>query len=395
MSEKGLDATISEIASAAGVSDSIIYHYFKHKEDLMFSVVGDNIREYLDKLENELQGIREPLSQLSKHIWFLLKRIDKEADHAQISLFQCRSRYSYYEHPAYTVHARRSFRLFYRIMKEGIDRGDFSQDIKIAIVLNMFHGLVDMENVTLRLDGDSNRAADDFEGIMDLVEPILAPQTNDRKAKSDKIKRILQAAEKVFGEKGYHQSAIQDVAQEANLAEGSIYWYFKNKEELLYSSFIDGLQRSADDFEAASSQIELSSSEGDPEQLVELEKFLRNFYLIAVKHPAFSKVFVMNGIFNRQFYGSRAYEPFKNFINRIMAMLDDGKSKGLIRLEVNNRIFQNLVLGTFCHSVGRWHVTENDSWHNILYDIDLIVSYLLRAVVVKKKGKGKKHRKMK
>ena len=109
--------------------------------------------------------------------------------------------------------------------------------------------------------------------------------------------------------------------------------------------------------------------------------------MIAVKHPAFSKIFVMNGIFNRQFYESRAYELFQNFIDRISAMLDQGKADGSIRPEVDNRLFQNLVLGTFCQSVGRWHVIDNVSWHSILYDIELIVTYLLRAILVKKPGR--------
>ncbi|NMD05998.1 MAG: helix-turn-helix transcriptional regulator, partial [Deltaproteobacteria bacterium] len=41
VSEKGLsEATISEIALAAGLSDSIIYKYFKGKEDIVFSIPG-------------------------------------------------------------------------------------------------------------------------------------------------------------------------------------------------------------------------------------------------------------------------------------------------------------------------------------------------------------------
>ena len=84
MAQKGLDATITEIASAAGVHDSIIYYYFKNKEDLMFSVVGESSSEAMARLEKELKGIRDPLSRLSKFIWFHLNRIDNEPDFSQI-----------------------------------------------------------------------------------------------------------------------------------------------------------------------------------------------------------------------------------------------------------------------------------------------------------------------
>ncbi|MBT7153700.1 MAG: TetR/AcrR family transcriptional regulator, partial [Deltaproteobacteria bacterium] len=100
MSTKGMDASISEIASDVGVHSSNIYHYFKNKEDLMFSVVGDNIGDSMNELEEDLKGIREPLSQLGRFIWFLLNRADKETDITQISLFQCRSKFSFWKHEA-------------------------------------------------------------------------------------------------------------------------------------------------------------------------------------------------------------------------------------------------------------------------------------------------------
>ena len=43
---------------------------------------------------------------------------------------------------------------------------------------------------------------------------------------------ILAAAKRVFAEHGFHQTAIADVAREAGLSYGSIYWYFETKEAL-------------------------------------------------------------------------------------------------------------------------------------------------------------------
>ena len=45
--------------------------------------------------------------------------------------------------------------------------------------------------------------------------------------------RILAAATKVFSEKGYHSSTIQDVVRESGLSVGAIYTYFSGKEELI------------------------------------------------------------------------------------------------------------------------------------------------------------------
>jgi AcrR family transcriptional regulator len=56
----------------------------------------------------------------------------------------------------------------------------------------------------------------------------------DRKERDRRLREsdILKAAEHVFATKGYHKAAISDIAQEAQYAVGTIYLYFKNKQEL-------------------------------------------------------------------------------------------------------------------------------------------------------------------
>src|SRR3970040_186052 len=53
-------------------------------------------------------------------------------------------------------------------------------------------------------------------------------------AKSD---RILRAAIKIFSQKGFFNSKVSDIAQAAGVADGTIYLYFKNKDDLLISLF--------------------------------------------------------------------------------------------------------------------------------------------------------------
>ena len=58
-----------------------------------------------------------------------------------------------------------------------------------------------------------------------------------RRAVSDEDKgirreEILDAAKQVFADKGFHQTAIADIARMAKLSYGSVYWYFDSKESL-------------------------------------------------------------------------------------------------------------------------------------------------------------------
>ena len=69
MSEKGLqNSSIAEIAKKAEVADSLIYNYFKGKEDLLFSIPKRRMKEVLKNLSEQLEGILDPVSKLSKMI---------------------------------------------------------------------------------------------------------------------------------------------------------------------------------------------------------------------------------------------------------------------------------------------------------------------------------------
>jgi TetR/AcrR family fatty acid metabolism transcriptional regulator len=55
--------------------------------------------------------------------------------------------------------------------------------------------------------------------------------------RTDKRNLITEAAIHVFAEKGFHQARVSDIARRAGVADGTIYLYFKNKEDLLLSIF--------------------------------------------------------------------------------------------------------------------------------------------------------------
>lgn len=56
---------------------------------------------------------------------------------------------------------------------------------------------------------------------------------NTKRKNSDKYHRILEAALKVFATQGFHASTIAQIAREAGVADGTIYLYFKNKDDIL------------------------------------------------------------------------------------------------------------------------------------------------------------------
>lgn len=65
----------------------------------------------------------------------------------------------------------------------------------------------------------------------------------ERRRSGDKRDRILDAAVKVFARSGFHATRVSEIAKAAGVADGTIYLYFKSKEELLFSLFEDRVEK--------------------------------------------------------------------------------------------------------------------------------------------------------
>ena len=80
------------------------------------------------------------------------------------------------------------------------------------------------------------------------------PTNNDKKIQikqfDNRREQILDIAAKVFREQGYHRSTLSEIAQEVGILKGSLYYYIKSKEDLLYqivlpmvTSYVDSLDK--------------------------------------------------------------------------------------------------------------------------------------------------------
>lgn len=68
----------------------------------------------------------------------------------------------------------------------------------------------------------------------------MAPRIVDKQAKRQ---QITEAAIEVFARNGFQGTSMEDVAERAGVAKGSLYGYFRNKEDLFYAAFESFYQR--------------------------------------------------------------------------------------------------------------------------------------------------------
>ncbi len=382
MARKGENATISEIAKEAGVFDSNIYHYFKNKEDLLFSIAGDRNQQLLGELEIQLKGIRDPVSKLSKLIWWQLFRHESYPEFSNLILFQCRSRKNYYNHPAFDW--IRELRItFNEIFDEGIKTSIFRSDLNKNALWYIIFGLTDLECIMSYSKKESGPASDDLDAIMDLLLPIILSPGRKKGKKPNKTDRIIKAAERVFAQKGYENSTIQDIAKQAHVADGSIYGYFANKEDLLFSVIEHGFKDS-ETKEWLNEHLQSIHNTQESQTPIELiQRFIRRNFFIGLIQPDLAKLLVMHGIYSSGFYSSTAFEVFDRYIGGIFPVLDEGKADGSIRPEVNNRVFRNMIVGAFSLTNVRWHLAEHREYIDKAKEINEMVTLLTWAITQK------------
>ena len=369
MSRKGKDATVAEIAAAAGVTDSVLYHYFKNKEDLFFYSAGEYLKSGIQELQHHLQGIRDPISRLGKFIWYQLFFHDTNPQYAYFTIFECRSKKNFFHHEAFD-YFRQWTRILRKIFTDGIEQGLFPSDLNTFVFRDMVLGLLDVENIMFFTSRPDEKAQTDLDGILDLLAPVLAVVPQQQ---YDKAERIMIAAEAMFARNGYDKATIAEISGTAGVAEGTVYDYFRNKEDLLHSV----LQYRFTEHLASLDELFTVKT-----PLRKLRRFIRYHFFIYLNQPEFAKTFILNGVFNRRFYQTQAYEDFCRYLSCLDRILEEGKAAGQIRSSVDNRIFKNLFIGAFSHMALRWLFAGQNVQIDKTREINDVIELLVRAVSV-------------
>jgi len=365
--QKGLlGASIAEIARQAEVTDSVIYQFFKGKEDLLFSIASQRMPEVFELLEESLQGIRDAESRLSKMIWFHLRYHETHTGFARLLLLECRSHKDFYRSQGHAL-VREYAVVMLRILEDGIKDGSFREDVDMRLVRDVIFGALDFEDLSFLVTGETTDASSDLDHIMGLILPMIKKVSPWDDKPMDKANRMLLAAEQVFAEKGFNKAKVADVAKLAKVAEGTVYEYFANKEDLLLSI---PAKRFQDHMDQLDETFQIRTPLG------KLRRLIRNHFSLYLTNRNFLEVFIIQIQLSARFYSSKAYDTFRRYCRVIELVIEEGKADGSFRPDVNPRVFRNVFLGTFNHMALRWFILnkgpETDKMHEIQQVTDLL-----------------------
>ncbi len=195
----------------------------------------------------------------------------------------------------------------------------------------------------------------------------MAEKTN--KKKTDKYYRILDAAVKVFAEQGFFQSTVSQVAGEAGVADGTIYLYFKNKDDILLQFFDYKTSQVLDRFRK-------DVAEGDT-----AEKKLRN--LILSHLMAFQNDYNMAVVYQTEARKGRHLEKnVDNLTKMYLAIVGDiveqGQAEGRFRRDLYFSLVKRFILGAVEEVIHTW--VNAGGKYDLISMVDPLVDLILNGI---------------
>ncbi|MBN1104765.1 MAG: TetR/AcrR family transcriptional regulator [Deltaproteobacteria bacterium] len=163
--QKGFqEATVSDVARKAGLSDATIYEYFPSKEELLFSIPGQTARRSRESMEHLLNHIRGASNKIRAIIYGYLWFYETHPDYAAVAMLVLKQNRNFLKTAAYED-VRELTRLILRVIEEGIAGGEFRPDINPYVVRSAILGAIEhlvIRGVLLGIP----------ENLVELVDPL-------------------------------------------------------------------------------------------------------------------------------------------------------------------------------------------------------------------------------
>jgi TetR/AcrR family fatty acid metabolism transcriptional regulator len=186
-------------------------------------------------------------------------------------------------------------------------------------------------------------------------QPLLPATSNpggSTNRNAEKYQRILDAAVAVFAEKGFFNSRISDIADRADVADGTVYLYFKNKEEILMAAI-----NTAFDAFMSHARTEVEKLPSPAERLRRLA-FLHLDALGSNRNLAV--VFQMELRQSTRFLSEFSHHHMIEYLRLVRAAINEGQARGMFRRDVSEKIAANCFFGALDEMVTSWVLSAHE-----------------------------------
>ncbi|MBD7908000.1 TetR/AcrR family transcriptional regulator [Sporosarcina gallistercoris] len=176
------------------------------------------------------------------------------------------------------------------------------------------------------------------------------------KREKPKYKKIVDAAVSIIAQNGYHQAQVSKIAKEAGVADGTIYLYFKNKEDILISVFQEKMAVFAD-YVKEILEMDLPASD-------KLFKMIENHFKVLHDDRNLAIVTQLELRQSSKELRFRINEVLKEYLTLLDALLREGIESGEFSPDLDIRLARQMVFGTIDETTTSW--VMNDQKYDLL-----------------------------
>lgn len=194
-----------------------------------------------------------------------------------------------------------------------------------------------------------------------------------RQQRLEKRDRIVNAAIEVFAEKGFRSARVSDIARRAGVADGTIYLYFRNKEDVLLSIFEEKMELLLVALRDALEGVE------DPHD--RMRCYARHHFQQLRENPALAQVFQVELRQSHRFF--REYRPEKlwQYLDVFGELVREGQAQGSFRADLDPFLMKWAFFGALDELSIQWVLARRRDRFDLEKAADQVVDVFLQGLI--------------
>lgn len=186
----------------------------------------------------------------------------------------------------------------------------------------------------------------------------------------DKYQRIVEAATEVFARRGFFQSTVADVARRAGVADGTIYLYFENKNDILVQLFNLKTRQVFHGFRQA-----VDSAEGCIEKL---RRLVRHHLSAFAEDRHMAVIYQAETRRNNRVVEAQVREMAKMYTDLVAEIIEAGQQEGIIRRNLYVGLVKQVMVGAMDEVISTW--LKADGKYDLISMADPLVELFLKGI---------------
>ena len=162
----------------------------------------------------------------------------------------------------------------------------------------------------------------------------------------DKPQRIIEAAVRVFARNGYYNSRVADIAREAGIASGTVYLYFRSKDDILIALFREKM--------AAFVAYVRRAIAAEPDPVAKLRRLVALHFEILESDPDLAEVVQVELRQGHKFFRGASAAEVAEYFALIGSVLDEGVERGAFRRDLPTKVATKVLFGAMDQMATSW-----------------------------------------